>query len=213
MKDLPVFATQYGVASLVLREIPPQGKAYVRLQAAQEPEKLLEECVSFCRMVGAQKVYATGHEILQQYPLHTAILKMRCLRSSLEDTDAALWPVQEETLSRFREICNQKILKIPNAAWMSEADGKQMLADAEGYFIHRGGKLLGVGRVLGDEIRFLAATAPGSGADVVKALAHAMTTEEVTVEVASANVKAMRLYEKLGFIAVEEISCWYRIYE
>lgn len=211
MKDLPVFATQYGVASLTLREISPQGKAYIKLQATQDPQKLLQECVSFCRMVGAEEVYASGHEILQQYPLHTALLKLRCLRTSLSDTDATLWPVQETTLSKFREIYNRKVKQIPNAAWMHEADGRQMLADAEGYFVHRGDKLLGIGRVLGEEIRFLAAVEPCSGADVVKALAHAITAEEVTVEVASANEKAMRLYEKLGFLPVQEISRWYRI--
>ena len=42
MKDFPVFTTEYGVASLILKEIPYQGTAYITLQDSLEPEKLLE---------------------------------------------------------------------------------------------------------------------------------------------------------------------------
>ena len=56
MKDLPMFTTQNGVASLTLREIPYQQTAYIKLQATQQPKELLEECVGFCRAVGAEKV-------------------------------------------------------------------------------------------------------------------------------------------------------------
>ena len=57
MKDFPMFTTQYGVASLVLREIPTRGEAYITVRSSQDTEKLLEECVSFCRACGAEKIY------------------------------------------------------------------------------------------------------------------------------------------------------------
>ena len=50
MKDIPVFTTQNGVASLILQEIPAQGCAYIRLQATLSPEQLLTECIAFCNM-------------------------------------------------------------------------------------------------------------------------------------------------------------------
>lgn len=211
MKDIPMFATEYGVASLILREVPYQQTAYIRMQSSQEPEKLLAECVGFCRMVGAERILATGHGSLQQYPLDTAIWQMRAAVAPLDDTDAALWPVQEHTADEFQRLYNQKVSHIPNAAWMDSADKKQMLETGEGYFVHRGEELLGIGRVLGGEIRFLAALQPGAGADVVKALTHAVTEDAVTVEVASANEKAVRLYERLGFVKIGEISRWYRV--
>lgn len=211
IKDLPVFTTDYGVASLVLREIPYQKVAYIRLQASCEPEKLLAECAAFCRLLGAQKLLATADPYLERYPLHTAIWQMTCLRDTLGDTDAALWPVQPETVDRFREIYNRKVAAIPNAAWMDSKDEEQMLRTGEGYFVHRGGKLIGIGRVLGGELRFLASVSPGAGADVVRALSRAATQDRLTVEVASANGKAVRLYERLGFIKVAELSTWYRV--
>ena len=49
MRDIPVFTTQYGVASLVLREIPYRQEAYISIQSSLQPEQLLEECIGFCR--------------------------------------------------------------------------------------------------------------------------------------------------------------------
>ena len=211
MKDLPVFTTENGVASLVLREIPYQGTAYVRIGASQSPQALVEECAGFCRMVGAERIYATGDPCLEQYPFHTAMLRMVCHRDSIGDTDAALWPVQESTAEEFQKIFNRKAPSIPNGAWMTRQDTEEMLRTGEGYFVHRGDTLLGIGRVLGGELRFLASVSPGAGEDVLKALCHAVTEDTVTLTVASTNQKAMALYERMGFIPAEELSRWYRV--
>lgn len=212
MKDIPVFTTENGIASLTLQEIPTQGCAYIKLQASQLPEKLLEECIGFCRMVGAERIYAAGDQILEQYPLHTALWEMACLRDMLGETDTALWPVQEQTLEAFRKLYNQKIKGVPNAAWMSEAEGKRMQKAGEGYFVHRAGELLGIGIVAGEELRFVASVVPGGGCEVVRALAHAVQEERLTLQVASENKKAVALYERLGFLKVREISRWYRVF-
>ena len=210
MKDLPMFTTEYGIASLILREVPYQQTAYIRLQSSDEPQKLLDECVKFCRMVGAEKILVKETEDID-YPFYTAIWRMSCPKDSLADTDAALWPVQEETVDAFKKIYNEKVSHVPNAAWMDADDEKQMLKDGEGYFVHRGKTLLGIGRVQGGEIRFLASVQPGAGVDVVKALAHAATEDTITIEVASANDKAVKLYENLGFIKIAELSRWLRV--
>lgn len=210
MKDIPVFTTEYGVASLILREVPYQQTAYIRLQATEQPRKLLEECVQFCRMVGAEKILVKEAAGLEDYPLYTAVWQMRCMTDALCDTEAALFPVQEHTADEFQQIYNEKVSRIPNAAWMDNADKKEMLKTGEGYFVHRGDRLLGIGRVLGGEIRFLASLHSGAGETVVKALAHAVTEDSVTVEVASANKKAVALYERLGFVKIGELSRWLR---
>ena len=79
MKDFPCFATDDGVASLILKEIPYRKEAYIRFQDVQPGRfaPFLQECVSFCRMAGAEKIYAQGHEELSQYPLHAAVYEMR----------------------------------------------------------------------------------------------------------------------------------------
>ena len=211
MKNFPFFTTEFGVAALTLREIPYQGKAYIKLLDTQEPELLLKECVDFCCAVGAEEIFASGDPYLTAYPLHTALWHMRSDMLSIGNTDAALWPVQTNTVARFRDIYNDKAKKLPNSVWMDDVEEKAMLKEGDGYFVHRNGELLGIGRVKGEEIRFLAAVSPGAGEDVVRALSHAITGETAVVEVASANHKAVDLYDRLGFVKTAELSRWYKI--
>ncbi len=211
MKDIPMFTTPYGTAGLILREIPYQEEAYVRLQDVTDLQGLIKECLDFCKAVGAQRVYATGHRGLEAYPLSTAIVSMVCQKDSLGETDAALWPVQENTAAEFQRIYNEKISHVPNGAWMDQVDIREMLTRGDGYFVHRGETLLGIGRVYDGYILWLAAVQKGAGADVVKALATALHTDTVKLGVATANQKANKLYLQLGFLPVEEKSRWYQI--
>lgn len=211
MKDLQVFTTEHGVATLILKEIPYQGKAYIILRDSLEPMALAGECADFCRVCGAEEIYAAGSDALSEYPFHTAMWEMSCLRETIPDTDAALFPVQERTLGRWQEIYNRKVRRVPNGAWMTQKDGEEMLKKGDGYFIHRSGVLLGIGRAGAGRIDWVASVTPGGGGDVVKALAHATTEERISLTAASANRKAVALYESLGFLKTTEISRWYRI--
>ena len=211
MKNIMMFETEYGIASLVLREIPYQQKAYVTVRAAVNLDQLIEECVGFCRACGADFVYATGHPELERYPLHTEMWQMQCMRDSLMDVDASLWPVQPESLAHWQSIYNEKVKKLPNGAWMAASDAQAMLRKGDGYFIHQDGVLLGIGRASGDAIDWVAAVTPGAGERVLCALAHALTEEKIILTAASANEKAVALYRKMGFIPVSHISSWYDV--
>ena len=211
MKDLPMFTTEYGIASLILREIPYRQEAYIRIVATEQPCALVEECAAFCRACGAEKVYATGHEDLAKYPLHTIVWLMRGSREDMFQTDAALWPVLPENVDSWRSIYNERMSAVANAAYMNEADARTMLDAGDGYFIHRGGTLLGIGKAAGGKVEAVASVCPGSGGDIMAALSGILTEETITLEVASANEKAIRLYERLGFIRTGERSRWYRI--
>ena len=211
MRDFPVFTTQYGVASLVLKEIPYTGRGYIVMRSTLDPEALLNECMEFCVAVGAEQVYASGDQWLQKFPFHTSILKMQCPRDSLEETEAALWPVEEKTLEHWRMLYNEKSIKIPNGAWLSERECKNLLKEADAYFVHWDHQLLGTGLVTNNEILWVSSLVQGKGAEVVRALAHAMTTDVLELDVASENKKAFDLYKRLGFIVIEEKSRWYRV--
>ena len=213
MRDLPFFTTENGVASLVLSEIAYTHRAYIRLQQTSNAQTLLAECVQFCRAAGAETVYATGHEVCERFLFHTAIVKMSVPISAIEDTDAALFPVTEKTADQWRDIYNSKVIRVPNGAWMTHDRMKQLLQDGDGYFIHRNGTLLGIGKASGNTISWVASVAPDAGEDVVKALCHALSADTVFMEVASTNTKAMMLYERLGFVPVEELSRWYTVSE
>ena len=211
MKDFPVFDTEFGIASLVLKEIPYKGEAYILLREVWDPEPLLAECVSFCRMAGAEAVYATGHEILEAYPYHTTMLEMRGEAKVDLDLLENMVPVTEATAARWREIYNEKMRPVPNSAMMTAKEEKQLLSSVGAYFVHHQGELLGIGWLEEPELRVVASVKPGAGQRVLNTMLSLVEGEMVELTVASTNEKAIRLYEKLGFIKTKELSRWYMV--
>ncbi len=211
MRNIPVFTSEYGVASLALESIPQRREAFVTLQSTMEPEKLLAECLEFCKMCGAERVWATGHPSLEAYPLHTVVFTMRGEKGRIGETDAALFPVQDDTAEKWRGIYNEKMAGVDNAAWITFLGMKKLRKENSVYFVHRDGVLLGIGMVSGDRIETLAAVRPGAGADVVRALCQGIFGEMVVLDVASTNTRAIGLYERLGFVKTAEKSRWHRV--
>ncbi len=211
MRDIPLFTTENGVASLALKEVPYKGIAYIKIQSSQYPEAFLIDCRDFCKMTGAEKIYATGHPILEQYALHTAIWQMRVLRAHLPQTDASLFPVTEKTVDFWRKLYNEKMFPVANASTMTRAEGEKLVEQGGGYFVHRNSQLLGIGIARDDTVESVISAAPGAGRDVMLALCGSLYAESVRLEVASVNTPAMKLYESLGFCKTEEISCWYDV--
>lgn len=212
MHDIPVFTTDNGVASLTLKEIPYKNEAYIKMHDACDPDQLLKDCCDFCHAAGAEHIYATGNSMLEKYPYHTAIWKMSRLRLDLPETDAVLFPVQEQTLEQWRTLYNERMRSVPNAATMTLDEGRKLLDKGNGYFVHKHEKLLGIGIAGVDVIDAIVAAVPGAGSDVLSALNHALTGDRISVEVASTNEHAVRFYRKLGFMLTEEISRWYKIF-
>ena len=211
MKDMPMFTTKNGIASLTLREIPYSARAYIRIQTAADSKGLLEECVDFCRAVGACEIYATGNAFLAQYPVHTQIVRMAGCKQGMEKTTANAVPVATSEMANFREVYNRKMAGVPNAAYMSQQDAEKLLADREGYFIQEMGQTIGIGIAGEGSVKMLAATVPGAGKDVLCALIAILPEQNIYLEVATENTKAMTLYERLGFRIIEHLATWYKI--
>lgn len=203
MRNIPDFTCEYGVASLVLQEIPRSGNAYCMVVAG-EAEPLLEECRRFCRMAGAERVYGLEAGRRESF----RILRMAVLRESLAQTDAALWPVLPENGEEYRRIYNEAMRPIPAALSMTARDMKT----ARGcYFVHRGETLLGIGQAVDGELRSIVSCVPGAGRDVALALMSTLEEDRITLKVAECNTRAIRLYEKLGFIPTGVAETWYEL--
>lgn len=211
MKDFPMFDTEFGIASLVLKEIPYKGIAYIILREVWDPENLLKECVSFCRMCGAEIICASGHEFLENYPLYTTVLEMQGEAAVEKAALKSLFPVTETTVTQWRNLYNEKMRPIDNAATMTASDEKRILESGGAYFVHEDGELLGIGWLADTELLAVAAARPGAGRVVLNTLMSLIEGARMRLEVASTNERAIRLYEKMGFIPTKEISRWYKI--
>lgn len=212
MKDFPLFTTEFGVSSLILREIPYRAEAYIRIQDVQSEgfTDHLKECVSFCRMVGAERIYAKGHEALEQYPLQSIVWKMS-MPLDRREPEACLWPVTEETVGSWREIYNKGMRPFDNHATMTAHDEKKIIQSGGAYFVHRDGQLLGIGWMDGNELLALVSCEPGMGETVARTLFTTVEDDQITLTVVNTNERAIRLYEKMGFLKIGEVSRWYRV--
>ena len=213
MKDIPVFTTEFGIASLILRDIPYRGKAYVRVRSCEPSHltDLLEECRTFCRMAGADRIYAAGEIPEGIYPLHASVIQMRGRAEVDPETLENLFPVTEQTVARWRQICNDSMKKVDCAATQTAADEKRILQSGGAYFVHREGKLLGIGWIQDGELSVICSVVPGAGQRILNTLLSTVEGSEITLEVASTNEKAIRLYEKIGFLKTAELTRWYTL--
>lgn len=210
MKDIPVFATENGVASLSLQQIPYTGFAHISIQSTLNFDAFLRECVGFCRVVGAERILACGHMELQQHPIYTRVLAMQM--PTLDDEDqACIFPVTEKSFNEWLDIYNSAMKNVPNAVILSKQMARSLVEKGLAYFVHDNGEVLGIGVVEGNTVQAVVSRKKGAGERVVKSLCGAVRGDTVKVEVAENNQSAMRLYERMGFVATGVLRTWHDV--
>lgn len=212
MRDFPFFTTEYGVASLILREVPYREEAYIHIQEAQ-PEHLAEhiqQCRDFCRAVGAEHIYIKEYPGLPQLPLHTQMVQMSGTAWVDLEKLCALFPVTEATVGRWRAYHNRRMAGIDNAATLEAREEGKILESGGAYFVHQDGQLLGIGWLEDTKLLTVAAES-GQGEWVMHSLMSLVEGAQMTLEVASTNKRALALYQRLGFVATRPLDSWYRL--
>lgn len=209
MKDIPIFTTEFGVASLELSQIPPWGKGYIAVQSSVSVKKLIEECASFCKCAGAKEIYATGNEELHQFPLHAKTVLMVRKKAHIENDNVCLTAVNDENWEFFRNIYNDKMKNVTGAKFLQSGDKSKILPNA--FFYVDGGEYAGIGIVNKNEISAVASLKSGMGEKIVNALSDYIMGDEVVLEVSSDNKKAISLYNRLGFREIATKRVWYKI--
>lgn len=212
MKNLPFFATEEGTASLLLEQIPWTGRAYVCLQTftGDGPEALCGVCADFCRAAGAREVYASGAD-LAGYPLDTELWELELEKHALPPAEAETVSVGPDNQEVFRQVYRERMEAVPAAAICSDRLMARLVR-CGAWLVYDGACLLGIGAADGNVLLCLAATVPGAGKQVISAVAQHMPGPVISLQAASANERAMRLYRRLGFRKTKKAGCWYRIY-
>ena len=212
MRDIPVFTTKNGVASLFLKKIPFTKEAFVQIRDSKSCGELVKECVDVCRMAGAEKIFATGHEDLSEYPFVCDVSDYCVCKNRLPETDAIALPATLEQNDWWRKLYNEKMMPVYAAVPLSLDEVDKMIRENQAYCIYRACSVIGIGVTYDGRIQAVASIVSGEGVSVVLALAGCLDSPVISLSVASSNMKALRLYESLGFVKSELEASWHQIF-
>lgn len=217
MKNIPIFTACGGTATLILREIPRLGRAYVILQTStpgQEAEQAAV-CAGFCRQFGAREVFVSSREQTALPLPHSHDMCRRTLpRAALTPPERpiALVPPDEALAPLYLQRYAEAFAPVLNASMLTHDDLSRAAAEGSRFFLAQsGGQWVGLGQVCGAELQAVASFCPGWGCAVTQALLAETQGDPITLLVCSANARAMVLYDRLGFTPPEIVSQWYRI--
>lgn len=210
MRDIPMFTTKAGVASLFLKNVSFSETAYIRILDSLEPETLLQECVDFCKVVGAKSIFVSGIKTLSKDSVH-CVIAMQADLADIPPADAQLIPVSQETMEQWRTIYNDKMKAVPTAELITYQNARRYLEEGNCYFVYRQQVLLGIGVAKDNRIDAIASVRTGAGQAVLSALCHGVCTDVVSLQVADTNLPAMKLYKRLGFTETKVLEQWYKI--
>ncbi len=219
MNNIPVFTAQGGTATLILREIPISGKAYVLLRTVLpgQAENLVAECASFCRMCGAEQIFAAWEdgELPFLSPAYDIYL-LHVAKSALpEGKPVTLIPMAPENDAIYQRIYNRCFFHVSHALSYDRGQIARIYREHQRAFLalDEDDKPYGIGELHGDELAAIAVLPKyrGMGTDLAVSLLQLCPGEDLSVTVASDNEAAMHLYEKLGFHLSGIESRWFQV--
>ncbi len=215
MNNIPFFTAAGGTATLILKEIPNCGAAYVlaRTWPERHLQPLLREAAAFCRAAGARKVYGSAGQpvsgLEHAYDMVTMTLPLAQLKPP--EIPVTLEAVNAGNLARYRQIYNTCFQDVPNAASYSMRDAERMAASERCYLALQDGQYAGMGQLDGSELRAVGVLPAfrGLGTPLTQTLLAMLPSSEATALVSTVNVRAWNMYMRLGFRQTELVSSWY----
>lgn len=205
------------MASLILKEIPYSGAAYVLVRSVWNGQTaaLLEECAAFCRAAGAERVYASDgkNDLPSEHAYDMVMLTMQ--REDLPHSDcfAELEPISAQNGAEYLAVYNACFREIPGAASYGKKDLQRLIEHKSGFLTRKNGVCAGVAELENDELAGICVLPEykGLGYDLALTALKRLETPVVRLKTASTNKKALSLYHRLGFGNETLISRWWLI--
>lgn len=217
MKNIPMFTSSCGLATLILKEIAWNSRAYVLVRSVwnDQTAALLDECRSFCRAVGAEEIYASWDA--EELPAEHAwdMIDMACPKSALPAPrqTVELEQATPETAEDYLRIYNQCFRDVPAAASYDRKSLEPLYGEDLAWLAKAKGQYAAVAEISKEGLEGIAVLPEfrGLGYDLAAAVLRMVPSTEVRLKVASTNVRARRLYDRLGFAETGISRRWYRL--
>lgn len=215
MKDIPVFTGTHGTASLILRQVPFSGCAYVIVRSLWSgAEAFLEECLGFCRAVGAEQVYASWELRELPAPHGYDMLQMQMEKKDLPRAEpVALTPVSAQSAEDYRMLYNACFRDVPNAVACTREDTKRLIREQTGFLVYRGTEAVALAEISRTGLEAIAVSprAKGLGFPLAVTVLQMVPATTLALKVASVNTRARQLYERLGMEQTAVLSRWWKL--
>ena len=215
MKDIPVFTGAHGTASLILKQVPFSGCAYVIVRSIwTNAAAFLDECLGFCRAVGAEQAYATWEQAELPLPHGYDMVRMQMEKKDLPSAEPLdLQPVTAQTAREYRTLYNEAFRSVPNSVACTEEDTKRLIREETGFLVFRGGEAVALAEISQKALEAIAVSpgAKGLGFPLAVAALQMVPCATVQLKAASSNARAMALYERLGMKQTAVLSRWWKL--
>ena len=217
MKNIPMFTSSYGVATLILREIGWSGHAYVLVRSVWNGRtaQLLEECRGFCRAVGAEEIYASWDT--NELPAEHAYDMISMIRPKADLPEPAqpvdLEQVTPETAEEYLRIYNRCFRDVPGAASYDRKSLEPLYGEDLAWLARVDGQFAGVAEISKEGLEGIAVLPEfrGLGRELALSVLPMVPSPTLRLKVASTNHRAMALYDHLGFVREKLERRWYQL--
>lgn len=216
MNNIPIFPSQGGTAVLILREIPFTKKAYIILELVVEENlsAMISECAAFCRGCGAEECFVSRKTVPLPLPHAYDIIEMETLKSSLpQGKPVTLAGIQEDNDSIYINLYNRCFSTVSGSAAYDRSQIRRI------YLLHQkaflallpDGTPFGFGELHENELAAVGVLPQyrGRGYDLTLSLLSHCPGPKITLTVASDNLPAQKLYQRIGFQETRVVSHWY----
>lgn len=216
MKNIPLFTSSYGLATLILREISWNGRAYVLVREIwHDGAALLEECRAFCLAVGAREVYAAWAEGFETLPAAHAydMLAMSCPKAALPVESLPLEPLSRENADAYLEIYQRCFRDVPSAASYDHKSLEPLYGEDLAWLVPVAGGYGAIAEISKTGLEGIAVLPEhrGLGYPLAATVLQMVPSPVVHLRVASTNHRALALYCRLGFTEDAPARPWYRL--
>lgn len=211
-----MFSSQGGTAALILREIPFTQKAYILLELVVEENlsAMISECAAFCRLCGARQCFVSRKADPLPLPHAYDIIEMEIEKNALPTgAPVSLVGIQEDNDSIYLNLYNRCFSSVSGAAAYDRSQLRRI------YLLHQkaflallpDGTPFGFGELHENELAAVGILPEyrGRGYDLTLSLLAHCPGPRITLTVASDNLSAQRLYQRIGFQKTRVVSSWY----
>ena len=217
MNNIPVFLSQWGTATLILREIPYKKTAYILLRTITDLDLLTQECAAFCRECGAEQCFvsAADSQVLLAGAPDYVLLRMTAEKASLPrlENPFRLEPLCPDNEDLYISLYNRCFRTVTNAATYDKRELQRVYRmGQQAYVAWLEGEPCGMGELHESELAAVGLLPEfrGKGKYLTLALLDRCPGPEISLTVVSDNARALALYEKLGFQTESVVSKWYQ---